>query len=121
MKKILYIEDNEDTAQAVKIILEMLGHKTELAYTGTQGIQKAKKKTYDLIIFDVMLPDLSGIKVFDTIRKEKKQKKTKYAFLTITFIPLEKKKELQEQGVLDFIPKPFQKEELTQKIKTILQ
>ena len=67
-KKILYIEDNKDTAEAVKLILDGVGFETELAFTGKDGLKKSSKH-YDLILLDIMLPDMSGWDIFTRLRK----------------------------------------------------
>ena len=70
MKKILYIEDNEDTANAVKIILDNAGFETQLAFTGKQGLKIAEKEKFDLILLDIMLPDMSGWDIFEKLKKK---------------------------------------------------
>lgn len=97
-EKILYIEDDRDTAEAVKLILGLVGHKVDLAYTGMDGLNLLTKNTYDLVIFDIMLPDMSGIEVFEKATHLKKyDKKCKYVFLSIINVPLKKRKELEKK------------------------
>src|SRR3989339_61791 len=68
-KNILYIEDNRDTASAVKIILEGAGCNVELAYTGKTGL-KIAKNGFDLFLLDIMLPDMSGWEIIENILKK---------------------------------------------------
>lgn len=117
MTKILYVEDNKDTAKAVKIILNAVGYDVELAFTGKEGLKKLKKGKFDLVILDNMLPDITGIEIFGKIKHDKK---CKYAFLTITPVSLEKLENLKKEGVADYISKPFKKNDLIKRVQKIL-
>lgn len=118
MKKILYIEDHEDTTKTVKTILCKAGFNVDIALSGKDGIKKAKNK-YDLIIMDIMMPDMSGWDVFETIKK--KTKETKYIFLTVLSISSERKRELERAGIADYITKPLGNGNLVKRIKKVLQ
>lgn len=118
MKKILYVEDNEDTAEAVKIILTKAGFKTEIALSGNEGIKKAKKE-FDLILLDIMLPDMSGWDIFTKLKKNKVN--AKYAFLSAIPVSIERMKELKKAGVSDYITKPFEKNDLIARVKKMLE
>ena len=122
VKRVLYIEDDRDTAEAVKLILGIVQYEVDLAYTGIEGINLLSKKKYDLVIFDIMLPDMSGIEVFEKISVLKKENQNcKYVFLSILNVPLEKRKELAKKGVVDYITKPFKKEDLINRIGKVLE
>lgn len=118
MKKVLYIEDNIDTAAAVKTILDSAGFETEIAYSGGEALKIVEKKRFDLILIDIMLPDMSG---WETLKKLKEGKvKSKFAFLSAILIPEEKMKSLRDMGVMDYITKPFEKDDLVTRIRRIL-
>ena len=117
MKKILYVEDSEDTAEAVKIILAGAGYEIETASTGTEGIKKAKSTFFDLILLDVMLPDMSGCDIFELLSPKIK---SKYAFLSAIPISSERLDQLNKTGICDYIPKPFLKDDLVKRIQVIL-
>jgi len=118
MKKILYVEDNEDTADAVKIILTNAGFKTEIALSGKEGIKKAGKE-FDLILLDIMLPDMSGWDIFTRLKKNKVN--AKYAFLSAIPVSAERMKELKKAGISDYITKPFVKDDLVARVKEMLE
>jgi len=122
-KNILYIEDNPDIAESVKLILEVLGHNVTTAMTGEKGLQLLKKNSFDLVIFDIMLPDMSGLSVFEEARKHHLEKKyiCKYVFLSILNLSNNKKKELDGKGVSDYISKPFRKKDLIERISKALE
>ncbi len=122
MKKqpsLLYVEDNKDTAKAVKVILETLGYSVELAFTGTEGLAKLEKEDFDLVILDVMLPDMSGMEIFQKVKGKKNN--SKYAFLSVLPISMEKLSALKKEGVVDYINKPFRKDDLIQRIKKAVE
>ncbi len=116
-KKVLYIEDNRDTAEAVKTILNSAGFETTISYSGKDGIKKAKTD-FDLILLDIMLPDMSGWDIFEKLRKTHK---CKFAFLSVIPISKERMTELKKAGVSDYITKPFTKRDLIQRVEKILK
>lgn len=116
-KKILYIEDNPDTADAVVMILNHAGYEAKTAPSGKEGL-KMVPEGFDLYLLDIMLPDMSGWDIFETLRK--KEKNAKYAFLSAIPVSSERMEELKKAGVSDYITKPFGKEDLLNRIKKIL-
>lgn len=119
MKKILYIEDNQDTADAVRMMLNNNGFKAETKSNGKDGIEEAKNNNYDLILLDIMLPDMSGWDIFENLQRAKLN--AKFAFLSAIPISLERMKELKKSGISDYITKPFTKQDLINRIKNILE
>jgi len=117
-KKILYIEDNEDTAEAVQLILTNAGFKTDISLSGKDGLKKAKNG-FDLILIDIMLPDMSGWDIFTNLKKNKI--KAKFAFLSAIPVSKERMKELKKAGVSDYVTKPFEKDDLIKRIKKVLK
>ncbi len=118
MKNILYVEDNQDTAGAVKIILESAGFKVDLAYSGEEGLNKIVAGKYQLVLLDIMLPDMSG---WDVFSKAKRKVNSKFAFLSVIPVSTERMRELQKEGVSDYITKPFKKEDLIARVKKIVE
>lgn len=117
MKKILYVEDNPDTNQAVKLILTHAGFEVDTALNGVDGLKKANSSNFDLILLDVMLPDMSG---WDIYAKLKPKFNCKYAFLSAIPISGERMEQLTKEGVSDYITKPFIKSDLIARITKIL-
>jgi len=119
MKSILYIEDNQDTAEAVKIILDNAGYQTTIINSGEKGIKIIKKQFFDLILLDIMLPDMSGWDIF--ARLNNLQIKCKCVFLSAIPISTERLIELKKAGISDYITKPFAKIDLIEKVNEILK
>jgi len=118
MKRILYIEDNQDTADAVKMMLKFAGFDITTASCGKDGLKLAEKDGYSLFLLDIMLPDMSGWDIFETLKK--KEIKAKYAFLSAIPVSSERMEELKKSGVSDYITKPFAKQDLIERVKKML-
>ena len=116
-RRILYIEDNRDTAEAVSIILEDAGFRAELAFSGKEALKKATKGSFDLILLDIMLPDMSGWDIFTKLRE---RNGFKYVFLSVIPVSSERMDELKKAGVSDYITKPFRKVDLVERVKKVL-
>ena len=71
MSKILIIEDEEAIADLEKDYLELSGFEVEIATRGDMGLEKALKEEYDLIILDLMLPEVDGFDICRQVRQEK--------------------------------------------------
>ena len=119
MHKILYVEDNKDTANAVKTILDSEGCNVELAFTGNDGLKKLKEKKFDLVLLDIMLPDINGIKVFE--EAVKRNRNCRYAILSIITVSQSELKELMEKGMTGCIKKPFRKDDLIKSVKKLMK
>jgi DNA-binding response OmpR family regulator len=116
MKRILYVEDNLDTASAVKTILSNAGYFIETVFNGADCLKKSNEN-FDLYLLDIMLPDMSGWAIYEILRKKKN---LKVAFISAIPISNDRRKELILAGVCDYITKPFTKEILLEKVKEIL-
>jgi two-component system, cell cycle response regulator DivK len=69
MKRVLYIEDNEDNLYMIKFILEQYHINVIIAKTGYEGYETALKEMPDLILMDIQLPDINGLEVTKLIRQ----------------------------------------------------
>ena len=67
-KKILIVEDERDILQLVKLYLEKEGFRTVSAATGAEGLRSAKQDKPDLVILDLMLPEIDGLEVCKRLR-----------------------------------------------------
>ena len=112
MKSILIIEDDESIAELEQDYLEVTGFQTQIAKTGTEGLQLALNKKFDLILLDVMLPGKDGFKVCEEIRAEKE--------IPILMVTAKKEDIYKIQGLGigadDYIVKPFSPSELVARV-----
>ncbi len=66
--KILYVEDDDATASTVELMLKQAGHVCETTASGKEAVHLAKHNRYDLILLDIMLPDIDGYEVIQQLR-----------------------------------------------------
>lgn len=111
MKKILIIEDNEDIRNNTAEILELSNYEVVLAENGKVGVEMAMKHKPDLIICDIMMPELDGYGVLHAIQKNEEIKNTPFIFLTAKTERIDFRKGM-ESGADDYITKPFDGTEL---------
>ena len=114
MKKIMFVDDNEDLRKTVKQILDKEGYETILAADGDDCLEKLKFLTRkpDLILLDIMMPGTPVAEVIEKIGD------IKIIYLSAVRISAEDKKNLLlQKNVVDFIPKPFNTEELIKTVK----
>ncbi|MET4561109.1 response regulator transcription factor [Lysinibacillus parviboronicapiens] len=116
--RILIIEDEESIARVLQLELQFEGYEAEMAHTGTDGLLKYREQQWDLILLDVMLPEMSGIDVLKRIRATELQ--TPVIMLTAKSDVEDKVKGL-DLGANDYITKPFEIEELLARIRTALR
>ena len=117
MNRILIIEDEEKISRFVELELMHEGYETGKAADGRAGLEEALKGDYDLVILDIMLPELSGIEVLRRLRKESA---VPVILLTARDSVTDKVTGL-DMGANDYITKPFAIEELLARIRVILR
>jgi two-component system, OmpR family, alkaline phosphatase synthesis response regulator PhoP len=118
MKNILMIEDDPNIVELVDIHLKDIHCKTTKAATGMEGIKQASKKVFDLIILDIMLPDIDGIEICKKLRADKIA--TPIMMLTARSEEIDKIIGL-ETGADDYLTKPFSIREFIARVKAILR
>ena len=118
MKNILMIEDDVSIVELVDIHLKDIHCQTTKAHTGEDGIRLAQKNKYDLIILDVMLPDIDGIEVCKHLRGLKNF--TPIMMLTARSEEIDKIIGL-ETGADDYLTKPFSIREFVARVKAIIR
>jgi two-component system, OmpR family, alkaline phosphatase synthesis response regulator PhoP len=119
-KKILIVEDEHDILQLVKLYLEKEGFRTVLAKTGLEGLRQVKQEKPDLIVLDLMLPEIDGIEVCTRLRSAPETARLPIIMLTAkaeesdTIIGL-------ELGADDYVIKPFSPKTLVARIKALFR
>ncbi|WP_144529032.1 response regulator transcription factor [Peribacillus simplex] len=117
-QRILVVEDEVQIATILKIELEYEGYEVLVAHTGKAGLEAALKEKLDLILLDVMLPEMNGIEVLRRIRNENTL--LPIILLTARNITMDKVTGL-DQGANDYITKPFEIEELLARIRSCIR
>ena len=117
MKNILIIEDDLRIRRILQLELEHEGHLVSLAKDGKEGLEKAKLIRYDLILLDLMLPEISGEEVCKELRKN-----SDVPIIVLTAKEnIRSKVELLDMGADDYITKPFNIEELFARMRVALR
>jgi len=119
MKKILIIDDDSVLRQAVAAALETEGYAVAEAANGREGLNKALKGGFDLVVLDVVMPELSGLEVCRKLREAGRQ-------VPVIVCSGKKKKELDkvlglELGGDDYLTKPFGTGELIARVHAVLR
>jgi len=118
MSRILVIEDELDMLRGLKDNLEFDGYMVDIAQAGEEGLKKIIAGEYDLIILDIMLPDISGFDICKKVRG--KSIKIPIILLTAKSEEIDKVRGL-ELGADDYITKPFSLGELLARVKAVLR
>lgn len=116
--RILVIEDEYTLADVIRAKLEKEKYIVDISQDGEEGLYKALTDIYDLIILDVMLPNLNGFEILKKLREKKV--KSKIIMLTARSM-LSDKLEGLNGGANDYITKPFHIEELTARVNIQLR
>ena len=120
MDSILIIDDEEDIINLLSYNLEKEGFKVYSAMNGVEGIEMAKKIHPSLIVLDVMMPEMDGIEVCETIRANSTIGDTKICFLTARNEDYSQIAGL-DAGADDYVAKPIKPKVLVSRIKAILR
>lgn len=117
-QRILLVEDEENLREAIKLNLELEGYEVEVAETGGIAIKKFAAQRFNLIILDVMLPEMDGFAVCAKIRLTDLD--TPVLFLTAKDTT-EDKIEGLKHGADDYLTKPFNLEELLLRVRVLVK
>lgn len=115
--RILLIEDEPDLAEVISLALREYEFSVDTAQDGRTGLQKAQQDDYDLIVLDLMLPQLGGIALLKRLRQSNK---TPVLILTARDEQADKVTGLNA-GADDFVTKPFDLEELIARIRALIR
>jgi len=116
--RILIVEDEKDLAAIIKQGLEEEGYVVDVAHDGEEGLYMAESYPIDVMVLDVMLPLMDGLKVLSNLRKKGVQ--TPVILLTARDALLDKIKGL-DTGADDYLTKPFVFEELLARIRSLIR
>ena len=116
MIDILIVEDEKPISNLIRLSLKNVGYNTDCAYDGDEALDKIDEKSYDLILLDIMLPNVDGFEIMEYIRP-----------LGIPVIFLTAKDALDDRvkglkmGAEDYIVKPFEVAELIARVEVVLR
>ena len=115
--RILIVEDEPKTAAALRLYLEHGGFEVDVAADGAEGLRKARRAPPDLVVLDVMLPEVDGLAVCRALRKESD---VPVLFLTARTMEEDKLRGLG-LGADDYVTKPFSPREVVARVRAVLR
>jgi two-component system phosphate regulon response regulator PhoB len=120
MARILVVEDEKDLADLLVYNLRQSGHETEISSTGAGALAKASAFKPDLVLLDLMLPDISGLEVIRMMRSTLQQNHTAVMMLTAKGAETDRVQGF-EVGADDYVVKPFSVREVLLRVEAILR
>lgn len=118
MHRILLVEDEENLQHAIKLNLEMEGYTVIIAGDGNSAIKAFREQKFDLVVLDIMLPEMDGLMVCEHIRLYDSD--VPVLFLSAKNTPSDRIAGLRK-GADDYLTKPFELEELLLRIQKLIQ
>ncbi len=118
MKRILIADDNTELRKNLSIIVEELGYSPDTASTGTEAISKAMANAYDIVLLDLMLPEINGMDVLGQLRANVPRSK---CIIITAFASIDTAVEAIKKGASYYISKPFEINDLSLTIKKTLE
>ena len=119
MKKIMVVDNEPDIVDLTRTVLELGGYNVVTAHSGEECLRVLEKEEVDLVLLDIMMPGMSGWDVFNRINK--KSTDVKVAFMSVLEISDKRKQVLLDEGLADYIMKPFDKDTLLNRVDKILE
>jgi DNA-binding response OmpR family regulator len=118
--KVLAVDDELDTLELLKTIFEAEGAEVKTLSDGSKCYETAKEYQPDVILLDIMMPLMNGWVVFLNLQKDDATKKIPILILSAKPLTDESREKVHQLGVVDYIMKPFEVDEITQKVKGCL-
>jgi two-component system response regulator VicR len=119
-KKVLCIEDEEEMIDLIRLILERKGFEVLGAVGGREGLEVIRREMPDLILLDLMMPEVDGWEVFRQMKADEQLKDIKVIVVTAKAQSIDKVLGLHIAKVDDYVTKPFGPQELLNSINKVL-
>ncbi|MEW6561763.1 MAG: HD domain-containing phosphohydrolase [Pseudomonadota bacterium] len=119
--KVLIADDNADSRIYIERILTHSGHTTESACNGREALKKAELDMPDLIISDIMMPEMDGFELCRQIKTDEKLSRIPFIFLTATYVDQKAQDLAKALGASDFLTKPVEPTDLLHAIQQIAE
>lgn len=117
---LLVVDDNPSNLKVLRALLSPVGYKLTFAMGGQQALERVKMAKPDLILLDLMMPDMDGFEVCDVLKTNAEMKDIPVIFLTASQ-EIDHLLQAFEKGAIDYLTKPFHPPELLARVKTHLE
>src|SRR3984957_8539256 len=114
---VLVIDDEVDIREGLELLLTSEGYAVDLAQNGTEGLHRMENRGYDLVLLDLMMPDMSGLEVLTEVRKRDRETPI---FLITAYGSVEAAVSALKLGANDYFSKPWDNEKLLLEIDRVL-
>ena len=118
--RILVVDDEQDIRQLVALIAEASGYEVVQANNGMEGLQALERHEFDLLILDIMMPEMDGWEVCRHVKSRQRTKDIPVLILTVRSQPLDKVIGLEVVHADDYLTKPFERRELLDAIERLI-
>lgn len=118
--RILVVDDEPDTLELISFNLKNSGYEVLTAEDGDEALKKARRHTPDLVVLDLMIPEMDGLEVCKVLRKDPLTEKIPIVMLTAKGSEVDRVLGL-ELGANDYVTKPFSPRELVLRVRNLLQ
>ncbi len=119
-KRLAYIEDEAEMIDLVRLILSRRGYTVMGANGGREGLELIRKELPDLVLLDLMMPDMDGWDVYHQIKSEELTRDIPVIVITAKALNIDKVLGLRIAKVEDYISKPFSPQELLERVDQVL-
>ncbi|MFH1798134.1 MAG: response regulator [Candidatus Omnitrophota bacterium] len=119
-KRILVVDDEIELVKAIRLRLEHAGYEVLLAYNGREGFEKAEKEKPNLILMDVLMPEMDGLQAVEKLKTNNQTEAIPVLMLTAKS-QLTDVTKATNLGAEDYIVKPFDSKVLLEKVKKALR
>jgi DNA-binding response OmpR family regulator len=118
-KEILVVDDDIVTRNMLMTALSSAGYSVVTASQGTEAVKLASERRFDLIILDIMMPDIDGGEVAEILRRDQRTAGVPIIFLS-SLVSEEDEKEGGKSEIVSFLSKPYNKEKLLNRVRKSL-
>ena len=119
-RRIVYIEDEFDMIDLVRLILGQKGYEVVGAIGGHEGLKMVQQELPDLVLLDLMMPDMDGWEVYQQMRAEEATREIPVIIVTAKAQSIDKVLGLHIAKVDDYISKPFNPQELIDSVESVI-
>jgi two-component system response regulator VicR len=120
LRRVVYIEDEPEMIDLVRLILGRKGFDVIGAHGGRVGLETVREKSPDLVLLDLMMPDMDGWEVYQLMKADEATKNTPVIVITAKAQSIDRVLGLHIAKVDDYISKPFSPQELVESIEKVL-
>ena len=120
LKRLVYIEDEPEMIDLVRLILGRRGYTVMGAHGGREGLELVRKELPDLVLLDLMMPDMDGWDVYHQIKSEQPTREIPVIVITAKAQNIDRVLGLRIAKVEDYIAKPFSPQELLERVDEVI-